>query len=328
MSRPLKILIFVSRRDKPSTRLRICAYLPYFAADNIHCEIIETSKHTLKRIKGILGSGQYDVCIIQKKLLSQTELFLLSKMTSRLIFDIDDAIIFDDHGDLKPSANARFAYACRISKGIIAGNNYLASLAEPYCKNICVIPTPIDIQNIPLQCRPERPVRTIGWLGSPATAEYLIKNTEILNSLVNIHGFKFKFISSAPVKLPFPYDFLQWDACKESDYLNQMDIALSPLPDNAFTRGKCGYKIIQYQANGVPTIASNVGFNKELIRHLDTGFLAESASDWINSALKCKEDHSLYESIRTKARRQIETTYDIRITYEQFKTFIFKMMDN
>ena len=53
-----------------------------------------------------------------------------------------------------------------------------------------------------------------------------------------------------------------------------------PLADNEFQRGKCGLKLLQGMAAGLPTIASPVGVNSEIVQPGRTGFLAETPDEW------------------------------------------------
>ena len=56
-----------------------------------------------------------------------------------------------------------------------------------------------------------------------------------------------------------------------------------PLPDNEWTKGKCGFKAIQYMAMGKPTVLSAVGFNNELIEHGKDGFLCKTEDEWVTA---------------------------------------------
>ncbi len=68
---------------------------------------------------------------------------------------------------------------------------------------------------------------------------------------------------------------------------------MSPLADNNFTRGKCGFKILQYQAANLPVVASPVGVNAELIRNGINGYHAAAVTDWVEKLSALIKDTSL-----------------------------------
>jgi len=86
---------------------------------------------------------------------------------------------------------------------------------------------------------------------------------------------------------------------------------LAPLPDNRFTRGKCGFKILQYASAGLPVIASPVGVNTDYIRQ-GGGCLADAVSDWIDKLCQLMSDSQLRKQVGQISRAKVQQ-FDLRV---------------
>jgi glycosyltransferase involved in cell wall biosynthesis len=73
---------------------------------------------------------------------------------------------------------------------------------------------------------------------------------------------------------------VSWNEASEVDEILRFDVGVMPLPDEPWTRGKCGYKLLQYMGCALPAVASPVGVNRAIVGHGKTGFLASSTEDW------------------------------------------------
>ena len=60
-----------------------------------------------------------------------------------------------------------------------------------------------------------------------------------------------------------------------------------------FSRGKCGFKILQYFASGLPVIASPVGVNEKFLTESKAGMLAATAEEWKSAIEKTVNDPNL-----------------------------------
>src|SRR5262249_60729986 len=65
-----------------------------------------------------------------------------------------------------------------------------------------------------------------------------------------------------------------WNAAREALDLATADVGISWIPDDLWSRGKCGLKVLQYAAAGLPVVANPVGVHSEMIRHGESGFFA------------------------------------------------------
>jgi glycosyltransferase involved in cell wall biosynthesis len=106
--------------------------------------------------------------------------------------------------------------------------------------------------------------------------------------------------------------FVRWNERTEVRDISTFTVGLMPLPDDEWTRHKCGLKIIQYMALGVPAVASPVGANSEIIRHGKNGLLADSAENWLESLRRLLTDAESRAVFASAGRTSVEQTYSIQ----------------
>ena len=170
---------------------------------------------------------------------------------------------------------------CAIADLVTAGNETLAAAARPYARRVEILPTPIDLAPYSGPSL-ERSGTRLVWIGLPGNLPYL----EILREpLARLSGefpaLSLKVLSERPpAALPIPVEFVRWSAESEARELAACDIGLMPLSDDDWTRGKGGFKLLQYMAARLPTVASPVGVNREIVAEGETGFLAADSSGW------------------------------------------------
>ena len=70
--------------------------------------------------------------------------------------------------------------------------------------------------------------------------------------------------------------FRPWSRETETAELAEGDIGIAYMPDDSWSLGKCGLKVLQYMAAGLPVVANPVGVHREMIVHGETGFLADT----------------------------------------------------
>ena len=105
---------------------------------------------------------------------------------------------------------------------------------------------------------------------------------------------------------------LPWRAETEPDDLRPLDVGLMPLPDDAWSRGKCGMKALQYMALEIPPVVSPVGVNATIVRDGVNGFYARTEEEWIDRIGLLLEDESLRRSLGQEGRRAVEESYSAR----------------
>jgi glycosyltransferase involved in cell wall biosynthesis len=103
----------------------------------------------------------------------------------------------------------------------------------------------------------------------------------------------------------------KWEEKKELEQLLSFDIGIMPLVSNPWTMGKCGFKIIQYMAAGIPVICSPVGTNIEIIKNGDNGFCADNIPQWQEAISKLISDVHLYKAMSIAGRQTVEKYYNL-----------------
>ena len=106
--------------------------------------------------------------------------------------------------------------------------------------------------------------------------------------------------------------FVRWNQRTEIEDLRRFDVGLMPMPDTEWTRYKCGLKILQYMALGIPTIASPVGANSSIVRHAENGFCAASADEWTSVLESLFDEPGQCLPIIAAGRRTVEQGFSVQ----------------
>jgi len=281
-----KVLILTNNPSRASFRQRIWVYLDILRDNGIECEIARFPSYPLARWKLLRQSVKFEVVFLHKKRLNFIDALWLRHSARRIIYDFDDAIMYDDKKPAKPSRKRQksFERTVKLANMVIAGNSYLASHARNFNENVEILPTGLNVSeckdNI---CRPDGGKVHLVWIGSKSTLGYL---SEIKPALEEI-GSRFDNVVLRIICDEFfdlqnmEVEKCRWSLEKQTSDLAKSHIGLAPLPDNKFTQGKCGFKILQYAAAGLPVIASPVGINAKYVQNRKNGFFAVSYSDWV-----------------------------------------------
>jgi glycosyltransferase involved in cell wall biosynthesis len=235
------------------------------------------------------------------------------------VFDFDDAIWTTDRVK-EPyllrllKTRSKIQYQLRHATLVLAGNTYLKSFAASFNAQVEVFPTVVDTNRFDM---PEKDKVSnelvVGWTGTHSTLPYLMQWLPLLRSVYQSCPFVLHLICNVTPPIEFPsVRITLWHADSESKDLEAFDIGIMPLPDDPWTKGKCGFKAIQYMAKGIPTIASPVGVNTELIEHGISGLLADTREEWSEALLLLLHDEQSRRAMGLAARRTIEERYSKR----------------
>ncbi|MHC5018515.1 MAG: glycosyltransferase family protein [Planctomycetota bacterium] len=300
MSEPLRLLGLADDPEGPSTRYRLSQFAPALAAQGITLELAQVPRGMRARSAFFRALPAHDCVVLQRVLLAAGEIKRLRKGARRLIYDFDDALPYRtpaQGGGRSSRRSARFRRLCAAADAVVAGNTVLARLAHDFARSVRVIPTVVDPSRYPERTPPDRS-GVLVWIGQPPTLPYLEALIPALRLVAErTPGTVLRCIGAEPsVELrAIPGMRLEaraWSSETEVAELQQGTLGLAPLSDDDWSRGKCGLRLIQYLAAGVPAIASPVGVQGEIVT-AGGAWGASSDAQWAESMsnlLSCAPD--------------------------------------
>jgi hypothetical protein len=340
----MKILL-LSRYSRlgASSRLRMIQYLPALTAAGIEVEVapffddgylerlfdgkkarLGTAKYFTARLQHLFGLQKPDLVWVEKEAFPwlpwPIEHAILPGNVP-LVSDYDDAVYhrYDQHkrAAVRLLLGRKIDGVMAASSLVMAGNQYLADRAEAAgARHVEIVPTVVDIDAYSTErCADADGRPRIGWIGLPSTwAEYVAPMLPVLTPLAIRHGALIRAVGSGTTMTANPMlETLPWTEATEVSWIQSMDIGIMPLNDSPWSRGKCGYKLIQYMACGVPVVASPVGVNREIVEHGVNGFLAETEADWARAIGTLLGDAELRHRMGAAGRKKVERGYSLQV---------------
>lgn len=330
-----------------SSRIRFLQYLPWLEQGGIQVtvqpllsdEMLQTRyeqgtygllpliKAYVNRWRALLGRRQFDVVWIEKEALPWMPLWLERALLRGVpyVLDFDDAVFhnYDQHR----SPWVRRLYGQRLdglmahAALVVGGNNYLVQRAhDAGARWVEVLPTVIDLDRYPTPAYADKlttpySVPCIVWIGSPATSHYLKLLREPLLELARTQPFVLRVVGGGEVDMPgLQVEVVPWSEATEVASISACDVGIMPLQDSLWERGKCGYKLIQYMACGLPVVASDVGVNPEIVQHGVNGLLVRSSADWHVALGQLLSDATLRARMGQAGRQRVEQHYCLQCT--------------
>jgi glycosyltransferase involved in cell wall biosynthesis len=274
-----------------------------------------------RRLLALRQANQFDLVIVYAELLplcpSWLELWLL---TVPFVYDCDDAFYLKYRQGrlrwLQPFLGDKIDRMMKAAMSITAGNTFLADYSRRFNPSVLPLPSVVDTEHYrPAKGRPaafgEQPF-TIGWIGSPSTAPYLQELVEPLESLALEQPVRLVVVGGKAPSIPGVEITEQpWSLEQEVPLIQQFDVGVMPLPDTAWARGKCAYKLIQCMACGIPVIASPVGANVDAVPP-GCGLLADGSAQWLAAFRQLAADSATRERMGAAARSWVENRYSLR----------------
>lgn len=239
----------------------------------------------------------------------------LLRRASRGVFDLDDAIYLPVSGPRRlfdPAGKAaRIAVAADV---VIAGNDVLATWASAHNRDVRVIPSCIEPDDYAMKASwaiGEKP--RLVWLGSPSTEQYLVPLLPALAELNARLGARLTIISGpagnpALAAVDGMVDRVAWSPESTSTEVARADVAIAPLTDSPWSRGKCAYKLLQYAAAGLPIVGSPVGANSLALERFD-GLAVTDHADWLEAIEGLVQEPVNRRQSRGKTARQAVTDH-------------------
>lgn len=312
----MKVLFLIVDRDGTSSRCRVLQFLPLLDKEGIQYRV-EEIPDTKREKRSLLDlAREYEVTFLQKRLFGRSNLDLLRRRARRLVFDFDNAVMYRDFPKEPYSSNRmrRFSRTIRTADLVIAGNDYLLEEAQKYTTRVIAIPTVLDQERYLPKVHGPKNIFTLGWIGSENTLFYLKK----LKSVLQILSARFKNLEVKIVSDLF-LDFSdvrlikktrQYD--EEIEDLHSFDIGLMPLDDDLWSRGNCGFNVLQSMVVGLPVVCSPIGVNRKIVQHGKNGFWAFDEEAWVIHISGLIENSNLRIQMGEEARKTVLDGYSLQ----------------
>lgn len=278
------------------------------------------ARGVLRRLRDLLRARRYDLVLVHRESaplgppLVERALGLLGR---RYVFDFDDAIQL---APVHPSNRrwgflrhpSRVSTAVRGATAVIAGNEYLAEWARERNENVTVISTPVDAErHQPAPGAKEVGPLVIGWVGSSTTAPYLRLLDDALQALARDHDLVVRVVGGDYQHPSARVEVVPYDLSREADLVRGFDIGVLPEPDDPWTRGKGAFKALLYMSSGVPTVASRVGVNEDVIG--DAGYCVDGTAGWIEALRRLAVDPALRVALGARGRTRVLARHSIEV---------------
>lgn len=337
-------VLFLTRYpiEGASSRYRVYQYVPHLERLGVTChvesfmdrslyELSFTPGRTPQKIAATLGAArrrwrtlqthrEFDLVYMQRELFPFGPPWAerwLKRSGARLVFDYDDALFIKKPSRYNPlstllRSSEKTLDIFRICDCVVAGNDWLRDMAAQYCKRAVTIDVAEDAHRVPVRSRYDDDGGVlIGWLGSKSTVKYLRLVEDALREVYARHpAIRFEIVGGGEFELSgLPVAHTEWSFESEIAALSRFDIGIMPLPMEEWSRGKSGGKARTYMASGVPPVCTRIGYNTELVRHGETGFLCETRDEWVAALSALIEDAQLRRQMATAARADVEDRF-------------------
>lgn len=318
----MHVVAVVESEGHVCCRYRVTAFRPHLEAAGHRLSVRGLTGGLWHRLRVLRSVRDADVVVLQRKLLSWAEFRLLRRNARRLVFDFDDALWLRDSYSAKgfhcEKRRRRFLRTVAGCDAVVAGNANLAFAAgtpRPD-QRVAVIPTCVDPARYSLadHATTGGAVRLV-WLGSSSTLQGLERNREMLDALAAaVPGIRLKVICDRfPTFDRLPVDRVPWRADTEAAELAAADIGIGWVPDDPWSRGKCGLKLLQYHAAGLAVVANPVGVQADIVRPHETGVVASTVPEWVEAVRTLAADRVLRLHFGLAGRQQVESRYSVTV---------------
>jgi len=303
---------------------------------------------SVRRLDSLREVSRYDVVFIYREIFpigpALVERWLASGRRPPVVFDFDDAIFLPSVSNANRVIGAlkqprKVDAIIRLSDQVIAGNDFLADYARRLNSEVAMIPTCVDTTRF-MPAGPASPAASaggphearrpvVGWIGSPTTASYIQALTPVLQRVNAGQPFTLRVSGPGePLDVPgVAVENVVWSLDREVSLFNTCDVGVYPLADDEWSKGKCGFKAIEFMSCGVPVVAAAVGVNREIIQDGVNGFLASSEDEWVEKLGRLLADTELRRRFAEAGRRTIEERYSLAVNAPKLAATIRRVVE-
>lgn len=316
----MKALALVDAPDHVCCRYRVRAFEPALNRAGWTLDTLGLARGLAGRVTQLARLPRYDAIVLQRKLLPGWQLRVLRRKAGRLVFDFDDAVLFRDSNDPRGPISAgrerRFSATVRAADLVIAGNDFLAGCAVragARADRVRVVPTCVN----PDRYRPAADPGTGGldlvWIGSSSTLRGLEGRRGLWEKIARgVPGVRMRVVCDRfPRFETMPVVGVDWSEDREAEALGLGGVGVSWIPDDVWSRGKCGLKVLQYQAAALPVLANPVGVHPEMIEPGETGWLPRTTRGWVEAVRALADDPALRVRMGRAARASVAARYSV-----------------
>jgi glycosyltransferase involved in cell wall biosynthesis len=338
--------------EAPSQRFRFEQYFRLLDERGVryHCapfwnektwRILYEPGHHLKKALGLFAGfvrrlgllsklAGYDVVYIHREMAPVGppvfEWLIARVFNKPVVYDFDDAVWIRNVSRANRFADrfknyGKVAKICAWAARVSAGNRFLADYARRFNGDVVVVPTVVDTETYHDRTREiSDGVPVVGWTGTHSTADYLRPTASVFDDLSRETTFELAVIADRiPPDLTLcNLRFRRWSKRTEIEDLLRFDIGIMPMPDTDWARGKCGFKVIQYMALGIPPVASPVGVNADIVEDGVDGFLCADETQWKRALETLLRDPELRRRTGAAAREKVVREYSVAANSDRF----------
>jgi glycosyltransferase involved in cell wall biosynthesis len=315
----VKVVALVESAGHVCCRYRLAAFRPALSEAGYDLRLEPLPRSLWGRLQLFRSLRGADAVVLQRRLLPGLELGLLRRWARHLIFDFDDALWLRDSyspkGFESRKRSHRFRALVRAADAVFAGNPMLAAEARKHTARVAVIPTCVDPATYPTAEHADHSPMRLVWVGSSSTLQGLGRFRDTFEAIGRaVPGVRLKLICDRFLTFDhLPVDPVPWSAATEAAGIATSDVGIGWVPDDPWSRGKCGLKVLQYQAAGLPVIANPVGVQADFVRDGATGFLAETREQWVEAVRRLATDVELRRRLGAAGRKQVEEQYSVAV---------------
>ena len=327
----MKVLALIEGSNHVCYRYRIEAFAWSLAERGLTMDAIALDPSTLRRTGQLRAASRADLVILQRKLLPLWQLRILRGYSRRLLYDVDDALFQrDSYSHKRPGSWTRLVHfwaTVYAADAVVAGNEYLRDRVASYIgpDRVHVMPTCVEPQRYPMALHSRRGSSAkVVWIGQQRTLPslncaraHLAAAGEALPGL-ELRVICDRFVELAGVRV-VPR---RWSSASEAHQVAGCDIGINWLPDDQWSRGKCGLKVLQYMAAGLPVVANPVGMNRQMVIHGRTGLLASTPAQWARAIARLADDPALRKRMGAAGRQLVRERFSVARWASKFSRLI------
>jgi len=312
-----RVLVIANNLEQASYRVRVAALIEPLRARGFELDVRVRSRRWVERRRLLRAARAYHAVLLQRKLLDPSDARLLRRHARLIYYDVDDAVMYHagEAGLLSRwRTTRRFRATAAVVDRVVAGNAYLAGIfRDAGAAAVTVLPTVVDPDRYTTKQHMATNAPRLVWIGSRSTLPYLRECVPAIERAArDVSGLRLVTIADATIEgARLPVEHVAWSADAEAAALVRGDIGVAPTPCDRWTLGKCGFKIVQYMAAGLPVIASPIGANAEIVREGETGYLPKTLEEWPGVIERLAGDVELRKRMGRAGRERCEREYSI-----------------